>query len=164
MWYTLYCWQFICMSYINLPCGLLPTEPCWQLSLTVYRYIKKNSCITWVNDTFHKFALRCIFSHAIFFFLLKRPPPESLKCLTPPLPWESDEFLQPILPNDGLLQYGMSFFLLLYLKGLGCSSLIFVVSNWWKRNTFCWENHGHITNVDGFQHLNHIIQLMRSYV
>ena len=34
------------------------------------------------------------------------PPPESLKCLTPPLPWESDEFLQPILPNDGLLQYG----------------------------------------------------------
>ncbi|CAH3028738.1 unnamed protein product, partial [Porites evermanni] len=34
-----------------------------------------------------------------------RPPPESLKSLTPPVPWESDEFLRPVLPNDGLLQY-----------------------------------------------------------
>ena len=68
----------------------------------------------WVNDTFHKLVLHCIFSHAIYFFLLKRPPPESLKSLTPPLPWESDEFLQPILPNDGLLQYGMSFFVVVF--------------------------------------------------
>ena len=66
-----------------------------------------------------KLVLHCIFiSHVIFSFLLKRPPPESLKSLTPPFPWESDEFLQPVLPNDGLLQYGMSFFLLLYLKWL----------------------------------------------
>ena len=161
MWYTLYCWQFICMSYINLPCGLLPTEPCWQLSLTVYRYIKKNSCITWVNDTFHKFALRCIFSHAIFFFLLKRPP---LKV------WS----VSHLLSHGKVMSFYSQFFLmmasynmvchflLLYLKGLGCSSLIFVVSNWWKRNTL--PNHGHFTNVDGSQHLNHIIQLMRSYV
>lgn len=99
---------------INLPC-LLPTEPCWQLSM----YLKKNSHIMWVNDTFQKLVLHCIFiSHVIFSFLLKRPPPESLKSLTPPLPWESDEFLQPVFPNDGLLQYGMSFFLLLYLKWL----------------------------------------------
>ncbi|KAM7434048.1 Protein arginine N-methyltransferase 3 [Porites harrisoni] len=41
----------------------------------------------------------------INFIRKMRPPPESLKSLTPPLPWESDEFLQPVLPNDGLLQY-----------------------------------------------------------
>ena len=44
--------------------------------------------------------------HSLF-FLHKKPSPESFGSVTPPLPWENDEFLQPALANDGLLQYGM---------------------------------------------------------
>ena len=42
------------------------------------------------------------------FYFLEKPSPESFENVTLPLPWESDEFLQPALPNDELLQYGMS--------------------------------------------------------
>lgn len=48
------------------------------------------------------------------FYLHKKRSPESLGSVTPPLPWESDEFLQPVLPNDGLLQYGMELNLFLF--------------------------------------------------
>ncbi|XP_058944390.2 protein arginine N-methyltransferase 3 isoform X1 [Pocillopora verrucosa] len=34
-----------------------------------------------------------------------KPSPESFENVALPLPWESDEFLQPALPNDELLQY-----------------------------------------------------------
>ncbi|PFX29574.1 protein arginine N-methyltransferase 3-like isoform X2 [Stylophora pistillata] len=34
-----------------------------------------------------------------------KPSPESIERVALPLPWESDEFLHPTLPNDGLLQY-----------------------------------------------------------
>ncbi|KAJ7393950.1 Protein arginine N-methyltransferase 3 [Desmophyllum pertusum] len=41
----------------------------------------------------------------INFIRKMKPSPESLGHVTPPLPWESDAFLQPTVPNDGLLQY-----------------------------------------------------------
>lgn len=34
-----------------------------------------------------------------------KPSSESLKNVAPPLPWESDAYLQPTVPDDGLLQY-----------------------------------------------------------
>ena len=46
----------------------------------------------------------------ILFFVIwikKKPSSESLKNVAPPFPWESDTFLQPTFPDDGLLQYGM---------------------------------------------------------
>ena len=45
----------------------------------------------------------------IFFVIWfrKKPSSESLQNVVPPLPWESDAFLQPTVPDDGLLQYGM---------------------------------------------------------
>lgn len=45
----------------------------------------------------------------IFFviWIQKKPSSESLKNIAPPLPWESDAYLQPTVPDDGLLQYGM---------------------------------------------------------
>jgi len=36
----------------------------------------------------------------------QKPSPESLTIVAPPFPWESEEFLNPAMPNDELLQYG----------------------------------------------------------
>lgn len=50
------------------------------------------------------------FIHIVIFFVIwiqKKPSSESLKNIAPPLPWESDAYLQPTVPDDGLLQYGM---------------------------------------------------------
>lgn len=34
-----------------------------------------------------------------------KPSSESLTIVAPPFPWESEEFLNPAMPNDELLQY-----------------------------------------------------------
>ena len=43
--------------------------------------------------------------HLCMFY--QKPSPESLTIVAPPFPWESEEFLNPTMPNDELLQYGM---------------------------------------------------------
>ena len=37
---------------------------------------------------------------------LQAPSADFFATVTQPFPWESDEFLQPVLTDDGLLQYG----------------------------------------------------------
>ncbi|XP_015757201.1 PREDICTED: protein arginine N-methyltransferase 3-like [Acropora digitifera] len=41
----------------------------------------------------------------INFIRKMKPSPESLTIVAPPFPWESEEFLNPTMPNDELLQY-----------------------------------------------------------
>jgi len=41
----------------------------------------------------------------INFIRKMKPSPESLTIVAPPFPWESEEFLNPAMPNDELLQY-----------------------------------------------------------
>lgn len=68
----------------------------------------------------------------IFFviWIQKKPSSESLKNIAPPLPWESDAYLQPTVPDDGLLQYGVWYFFTWY-----CNLIIYHLAVRWKMDS-----------------------------
>ncbi|XP_068744744.1 protein arginine N-methyltransferase 3-like isoform X2 [Montipora capricornis] len=98
-------WEEKDKEELDIPTVCLFCEECFKNAEKVLKHCTSTHGVDIVKLT-RMYSLDFYGCIKLINFIRKmKPPPESLSSVAPPFPWENEEFLHPVLPSDGLLQY-----------------------------------------------------------